>query len=354
MAAALLRSFRIAVAGCLLSGAVGCAASPGAPAWPGLDAEPGQRLTVLSEATVGDPDKRDDEDFYLFAAVAMPDGTVAVYFDPRAPAVGSDGGDGKPQTVILGVDGARTPVAPGMVDGLEVDPQLIRPVAAAPDGTLYLFDPAARRIVAGVPGGQWRTVTELAGSGAWGPPKGAIGPGGELYYLTASSVLRVDPDGTETLIAGIDSPEIRSPGYNDLGQFPRPATSAPLPEVTGVVVGLDGTVYIATGRTDVLSLHDGILDLVPGTGPRQLPMSTLDSVRRTGVHYISSLAMDTDGALLLGDSGQAQVLRLADGHTERVDSDTYAVAEGQNVALSPNRDLIIITNTTYALALIGR
>lgn len=168
----------MAALGCVLV-AVACAASPSAEPWPGLDAEPSPRLTVLSTASAGDPDNP-DAFFFIATMAAIPDGTIAVRYDPHAPGNGDEETVGAPRVSILGSDGSLTPVVPGAVNGQEVDPAEAGPVAAGPRGTLYLWDQPAGRIVAGVPGGVWREVVNVDGSGRWGRLRAAIGPDGAL------------------------------------------------------------------------------------------------------------------------------------------------------------------------------
>jgi streptogramin lyase len=122
------------------------------------------------------------------------------------------------------------------------------PMAAAPDGTLYLVDQGNSRVRAISPTG---TISTVAGGGGPSRTRGfissgtvAIGadinptavtlsPGRLLYIATSEQVLRLEPNGTLTVVAGAESP------YGGIFGIGGPATQGSADGVNGLA--FDGT-----------------------------------------------------------------------------------------------------------------
>ena len=161
--------------------------------------------------------------------------------------------------------------------------QLDRPhgIALAPDGNLYVADQgnvAVRRIA---PDGIITTVVAGSGGGGARPIKVgkpsspatlqvpwmvAIGPDGLLYVSDADRVVRINPDMSETVIAGGAFPP---DGYGDGG----PATDANVGGCSGIAFGPDGSLYIVQGglRVRVVS-PDGIITRAAGNNTTGAPL----------------------------------------------------------------------------------
>src|SRR4029079_12601246 len=90
----------------------------------------------------------------------------------------------------------------------------------------------------------------------------AFGPDGSLYIAEATDVVRrVKPDGKIETVAGVRC----SAGYNGDG---RDAKTATLNEPTGLVVGVDGSLYIADKNNNLVRRVDpsGTITTVAGDG----------------------------------------------------------------------------------------
>ena len=119
------------------------------------------------------------------------------------------------------------------------------------DGTLYFADEGNQRVRAISPSG---IITTVVGSGI-APDSGfvsdatpalqadvqpndvAVGPGGQLYISTGEQVLRLNPDGTLSVVVGADSP---NQGIYGVGG---PAASASADGVDGLAFDSAGNLY---------------------------------------------------------------------------------------------------------------
>ena len=139
-------------------------------------------------------------------------------------------------------------------DGPAVDAELDRPggMAFAADGTLFFADEGNGRVRAISPNG---IITTVVGTGASSPTSGfvsngtpalqavvspndvAVGPGGQLYLSTGQQVLRLDADGTLSVVVGTDSP------YQGIDGVSGQATSASADDADGIAFDAAGNLY---------------------------------------------------------------------------------------------------------------
>ena len=138
--------------------------------------------------------------------------------------------------------------------GPAVQAELDRPggMAFGADGTLYFADEGNERVRAISPGG---TITTVVGTGSLSPTGGfvsngtpaldadvspndvAYGPGGLLYLSTDAQVLRLNADGTLSVVAGTDNPQQGGSGVGG------PATAASADGATGLAFDSAGNLY---------------------------------------------------------------------------------------------------------------
>ena len=110
-------------------------------------------------------------------------------------------------------------------------------LAVDPFGNLFATESATGRILQISPGG---STDSISGAGVWVTPRGlAAGPDGALYIADpgANRITRIDPSGTVSLAAGTGTRGLT----NDGG----PGTLATFDSPSAVVVGTNGTVYVA-------------------------------------------------------------------------------------------------------------
>jgi sugar lactone lactonase YvrE len=92
-----------------------------------------------------------------------------------------------------------------------------------------------------------------------------------------------------------------------------PAIAATLDSPQGVAIGLDGTLYIAdTGNQRIRAVRSGTITIFAGTGTAGFGGDNGPATAAVFDHP-NALAIDTTGALLLCDSGNHRVRRIASG-----------------------------------------
>jgi streptogramin lyase len=191
-------------------------------------------------------------------------------------------------------------------------------LAVGPDGSLYLDDSgnyAIRRVAAD---GIITTVVgngKFGGGGDGGPaqqaqlayPTGiAFGPDGSLYIIDGSRVRRVGPDGIITTVAGSNNS-----GYGGDGG---PALKATLNQPDGLVVGADGSLYIADTNNERVRRvgPDGVITTVAGTGTRGFGGDG-GPATQAQLDTPSAVAVAADGGLYIADTNNNRVRRVAPG-----------------------------------------
>lgn len=111
-------------------------------------------------------------------------------------------------------------------------------------------------------------------------------------------------------------------------------------------MGDDETVYLGTEHT-LLALSDGQLTVfadehtTSSDGNSVIVAPSLgDDGTITGT-FLTSLAVDVDGAVLVSDSGGDRILRIADGQAEVLTTEASSLSNGSRVGDSAQRTLLI-------------
>lgn len=188
-------------------------------------------------------------------------------------------------------------------------------LAVAPDGAIYVADENNRVRRIGLDG----VISTVAGGGQQDPRRGtkaidtrldrpagiAVAPDGTLYIAEAfrHRILRVDADGTLSIVAGTGSS-----GFSGDGG---PAEKARLSTPTSVAVGTDSCLYIADlGNHRVRRIEaDQTITTIAGTGKRGYsgeggPATAAD------LYLPTSLALAPDGSVYFTDFGNYVVRRI--------------------------------------------
>jgi hypothetical protein len=280
---------------------LGCGSSTPNGAPPAADAAPGASLAALPDAV----------------ASATTWSSVPPWYGPGSTSVGAatcSTGAGQPAGTIVTVAGIGTRGA-SIDGGLATESQIERPLDVVADaaGTVYFSDISHRVRRVGPDG----TITTVAGtgepgfSGDGGPATAAKlnGPSGLVLGLDGSLFLadygnarirRIDPSGLITTVVGSGS--FGSDG--DGG----PALEAEI-SASQLSVGADGTLYFDdTNR--FRSVTDGIIDGFAGTG---LIGYGGDGGAALAASFLEGIGsdVDADGNVLLADHGNMRV-RMVD------------------------------------------
>lgn len=333
--------------GILLITAAACAQNGSASPSAGLGCGAGFRQMFSSAVSDG----ADHGDlFSVYFAVSLPDGSVAISYNPNSPGAGDQPKATPDRLVEVGADGTLTRVELPVLAGARVDDSVI-PLVAAPEGTLYLYDGPSDRVVAIDPEGGWSVVAALSRGSAGSGPLAALGPNGELYLGTVSSVLRVEADGALTRIAGnatVQGQDIQGPQPPLVG-LPLPATQVNLPLLNGLAVAPDGAIFMTAGSL-ILRLGGGLLT----EAANSLSLAGVVS-RSTGQSDVvfRGLSVAADGSLFtaaIGDTVQVQhIVGLATAETLQAGPETvtpghpdvYAVNNGAVVGASSGMTLLV-------------
>jgi hypothetical protein len=261
-------------------------------------------------------------------------------------------------------------------------------IAVAPNGVLYLADRSYLVLRAVDPEGVINTVPGAHDSNDFSPVAVAFDAAGVLYVGLGSSVVRMNPDGTFTRIAGGGRKRFDDDGTGDGGDG-GPATDALL-QVRDIAVGPAGSVYVldntagrlrrvapdgtittiarwdrnpaALGDSGVAVGRDGtvyfvregfrgVQKVVPGgavstvLGQQTRPGFAGDGgpAAKAQFERASSIATDADGNLYVADRGN-QNIRVVD-EKGVVNSVAPYVRELSDVAVGPAGDLYVTTDS---------
>jgi sugar lactone lactonase YvrE len=144
--------------------------------------------------------------------------------------------------------------------------------------------------------------TPLAVSGAVG-----VDASGNVYFTSGSYVLKVDPAGTLSRVAGTNKSGTASDGI--------PATSAPLAWPAGLAVDRSGNLYIAENAAHRIRKvsPDGIITTVAGTGTAGLSGDGGPALSAQ-LNWPVGIAIDGSGNLYIADTANLRVRKVsADG-----------------------------------------
>ncbi|MBW3625353.1 MAG: hypothetical protein KY468_18305 [Armatimonadetes bacterium] len=201
-------------------------------------------------------------------------------------------------------------------------------LALAPDGRLFITDRDSAKVwVKDGSGVTLFAATEAGDGGDSGPaiqarlnaPEAvAAGPDGSVYIADTGNhkVKRVSPDGRISTVAGTGAA-----GYALEG----PAASVPLNAPRGVAVDTDGALYIAdTGNHRIVRVKNGALEPVSGGPdpghPETDPLTRADLDEWAGEakwHLPAGIAFDGAGHLYVADSNNHRIRMIANAAAAR-------------------------------------
>ena len=228
--------------------------------------------------------------------------------------------------------------------GPAVDAELNRPggMALAADGTLFFADEGNGRVRAISPNG---IITTVVGTGTSSPTSGfvsngtpalravvapndvAIGPGGQLYLSTGEQVLRVNADGTLSVVVGTGGPYQGIDGVG--GQAPSASAD-----------GVDGIAFDAAGNLYFFGFGTKTVFVVPPSGVLTEPYGQ-ESIYPRGD---AGLASAPDGGVIAMD--ELSVVRLSPTAEQTITSFSAGLFHGIK-GFSPNGIAVGPDGTVY-------
>ena len=204
--------------------------------------------------------------------------------------------------------GVRT----GYNDSYDINAQFSAPTGIAIDyaGNIFVADrlnQSIRKIIF------INAVKTLAGNGQLGyregggsgaiietPSSVATGPDGSVYVVDGGTRIRkITPDGTTSLVAGNGHP-----GFQD-----GPAAQAQFSTFTSLVVGRDGTIYVADQLNHrIRKISNGVVSTLAGNGRDVI--GTGQTGTNAGVGTPAAITMTNNGDLFVATAGGA-VIRVS-------------------------------------------
>jgi hypothetical protein len=344
---AVLAVSAVMLAGCAEPG-VEAAASERCGVVPLVD--PGERTTIVRAP--GDPQK-----FSVLATAALPEGDIVLAVQNNVPMAGEDGvSDFEPELLILDTEGVCTPFPLPVAEGVAVTQNAL-PVAVGQDGTLYLWDVNAERIVSGRADEAWVVEVDVPEELTFGVVDADVAPDGTLYVATGAAAFRVI-SGRLEMVAGTgeELADGQSFPVPDLGPFPRPATSQPLPLLRGMATSPDGDLLLVS-QSAVFAVDPGgtmrmIADPVTTRGQRAAIVARHEANSAVEGSILTGIAVTETGDLLVGDTAGRRVIRIRDGQTSLLAGGVASMPLGD--PLDTLRDqLFIRTYGDGALAVLG-
>lgn len=220
---------------------------------------------------------------------------------------------------VNGADQNGNPLG-GFADGAALSAMFNEPRGLALDaeGSLYIADAGNGAVRVLDKNGGVTTLVE----GLSFPSGVALGPGGELYVSETLKhrILKVKQDGTFSVLAGggyEQKGEWLSGGFAD-GQ----GESAKFNEPTGLVLGADGTLYVAdTGNQRIRAVSaDGEVTTVAGTGTGAIEGTSYlqggfkdGSAAEARFNFPMGLALGPDQSLYIADTYNHRIRKLSNG-----------------------------------------
>ena len=188
-----------------------------------------------------------------------------------------------------------------------------------------------------------------------GPSAVAVGPDGRVYLTDARNhrIRAVSADGTVTTLAG------SGPQASVMGAFADgPAGAARFWDPSGIAVAPDGSVYIAdTGNHRIRVLRKGVVTTLAGGETPQDRFGLPDGAFADGpgttarFRYPTGIALASSGALLVADTGNRRLRRVApDGLTTTIADLSKAGAQSPcGVAALPDGTALVTDPATAAV-----
>lgn len=311
---------------------------------------PGQLKTVVRP--VGDPFK-----FLVIASTALPDGALLIATETNVPEAGDEATDRRPELLVLDSKGVCRPFPLPVAGGRAVTKNAV-PLTSAADGTVYVWDKDASRIVSGRTSGRWSTVVEIPPElTSFQPLSAAVADDGRLYVKTDATAYRVD-SGRLTPVAGTG--QVLGGGLAepapDPGVFPRPATSLPLPILSDLAVSPDGDVVLTSIDAVYAVSPDGVMRVVadPETTDGQAApiVARHDEDGAIVGSSLTGVTVTDAGDVLVGDTGLQRVIRVRDDESSLLADDVTALTPGDPLDEAGGR-LSLLKNRGSQLALLG-
>ena len=301
------------------------AAGPGVAALPGINAPPptGQPLAYPTGIALAPNGSLLIADRSNHRIVRLdPDGTRTVLAGTGTAGSGGDGGPASQAELRYPTD-----------------------VALGPGNTLYVADTSNHRIrrigsdgvihpVAGV-GGAGHTGDGGPGVAArvWFPQGIAVDRNGTLYIADTHNqrLRRVTPDGSISTIAGT--------GLRYSGGDGGPATEAALNFPAGITVAADGTIYFADWDNNSIRriTPDGIITTIAGTGTAGFAGDG-GPAHQAELRLPYGVTIGSDGAILVADSWNGRIRRIAPDTTISTAAGTGEWARPATAARQPPRN----------------
>jgi hypothetical protein len=299
----------------------------------------------------------DSARFRVIASAALPNGDLVFATEANVPPAGEEVTDRRPALFTLDAAGVCRPFVLPVAGGKPVTRTAL-PVAVAPDGSLYIWDRDSRRIVSDAGTGTWNSVVDIPASVTqFQPIDATVARDGTLYVKTDASVFRVRAGHLE-IVAGTE--EVLADGQTfpppDIGPFPRPATSQPLPLLTGLTLSPDGDLLAATASAILGIDQTGDMRIVADsetTKGQPAAISPLHEVEGAVVgSAITGIAATGTGDLLLSDTGLQRVIRISGGKVSVVVQDVAAMSPGEPFDANTSQ-LLLLEEAGSKLAILG-
>ncbi len=318
----------------------------------------GELRTVLQASSFG-------ADALILGSAALPDGSVVVAYDANPEeAGGEEDWVPDPGLVLLRGDGSCASFPLPLVDGLRVGLDA-QPVAVDADGRLYLWDHAELRLVRGPMSGAWETLATFPTSVLrfTFTPAVTVSRQGEVYIATGFLVSRVTAAGEVEAVAGTGEAASKGRSYPppDLGDFPRPGASSPLPNVSEIAATPSGGVVI-TVTSAVLELDpSGTLNLIadPRTTAGQdgaIEARHMDDTGAEAGSVLGAVEVTAAGDVLVSDVPQRRIIRIRDGRATvfaRVEEPSYMSLSRGHAFLPDEAGLLVHEGGGQNLAVLG-
>jgi uncharacterized protein (TIGR03437 family) len=204
--------------------------------------------------------------------------------------------------------------------------QLFSPgaITFAGDGTIYFVDSGNARVRAFHPGGTISTVAKIAAGGTAADNLGNV----YITDLAQHRVVRVDPSGLVTVMAGTGTP-----GFGGDGG---PATSAQLNGPKGLAIDAQGNVYIADAGNHRIRMigPDEVIATIAGTGTPDFDGDSGPALS-AALSSPAGLALDTLGNVYVADTGNNRIRMLTPAPVASQQSEPLGLVNAASMIAGP-------------------